>query len=192
MGKTQIQPVYQKGLGFEQVWAFLMENAERQRETDRQIKETERQIKDFNRRFGEFTNCFGEVVEYMIAPNLLVKFRELGHNFSKASRDTEVSDVNHQVFFEIDFLLENGDKALLVEVKTKLTTEHVKEHIKRLEKMRAYSNLHGDKRSFLGAVAGVVMTPNARKFALAQGFFVIEPSGETFNITPPDGNPKEW
>ena len=81
---------------------------------------------------------------------------------------------------------------MLVEVKTKLTTEDVKEHIKRIEKIRKYADLHGDKRIFLGAVAGVVMTSNVKRYALKQGFYVIEPSGETFNITPPSGKPKEW
>ena len=81
---------------------------------------------------------------------------------------------------------------MLVEVKTQLTTEDVKEHIKRIEKIRTYADLHGDKRTFLGAVAGVVMTSNVKRYALKQGFYVIEPSGETFNITPPSGNPKEW
>ena len=213
MGKTQAQPIYPRGLDFEQVWAALMEtrerqeenarqlketdrivkeNAERQKETDRQMKETDRQIKDFNKRFGEFTNRFGEVVEYMIAPNLQEKFRELNLNFPRANPNPVVSDYDNDIFLEIDVMLENGDKAMLVEVKTKLTTEHVKDHVKRLEKMRIYADLHGDKRAFLGAVAGVVMTNNVKRYALGQGFYVIEPSGETFNITPPNGEPKEW
>ena len=170
-----------------------MKETDRQmKETDRQMKETDRQIKDFNKRFGEFTNRFGEVVEYMIAPNLQEKFRELGLNFPRANPNSVVSDVDNQIFLEIDVMLENGDKAILVEIKTKLTTVNVKEHIKRLEKMRTYADLHGDKRSFLGAVAGVVMTVSVKKYALGQGFYVIEPSGETFNITSPQGKPKEW
>jgi hypothetical protein len=58
--------------------------------------------------------------------------------------------------------------------------------------MRTYANLHGDKRSFLGAIAGVVVTEEARNYALDQGLYLIEPSGESFNITPPNGKPKEW
>ena len=81
---------------------------------------------------------------------------------------------------------------MLVEVKTTPTTEDVKEHVKRLEKMRKYADLHDDKRTFLGAVAGVVITGNVKKYVLKQGFFVIEPTGESFNITPPNGQPKEW
>ena len=170
----------------------MRETAKRQEETTLQMKETDRQIKDFNRRFGDFTKRFGEVVEYMVAPNLWEKFKDLGLNFPKANSNTDVSDYDNDIFLEIDVMLENGDKAMLVEVKTKLTTEHVKDHVKRLEKMRIYADLHGDKRAFLGAVAGVVMTNNVKRFALGQGFYVIEPSGETFNITPPNGEPKEW
>ncbi len=170
----------------------MKETDQKMKETDRQMKETDRQIKEFNKRFGDFTNRFGEVVEYMIAPNLQEKFRELGLTFPKTNSNTVVSDTDNQIFFEIDVLLENGGKAMLVEVKTKLTTEDVKDHAKRLQKMRVYADLHGDKRTFLGAVAGVVMTPHVKKYALRQGFFVVEPSGETFSITLPDGTPREW
>jgi hypothetical protein len=195
MGKAQVQP-YPKGLDFETVWAALMEGRKQQEETARELrenarevrealKETDRQIKDYNKRFGDFHNRFGEIVEYMVAPNLLEKFREYGFKFNEAMSNRDFSNDDHNISFEVDVLLENGEKAMLVEVKTKLTTEKVKEHVKRLGKMRAYADLKGDKRAFLGAVAGVVMTANAKKYALAQGFFVIEPSGETFNITSP-------
>jgi len=170
---------------FESVWALLQELHESQKETDRQMKE-------YNKRFSEFTNRFGEVVEYMVAPNLLEKFRECGLKFHEAMSDRVFSDGDNDIFFEVDVFLQNGERAMLVEVKTKLTTEDVKDHVKRLKKMRTYADLHGDKRAFLGAVAGVVMTANAKKYALGQGFYVIEPSGETFNITPPNGQPKEW
>ena len=172
------------------------EYAERQAELQKEIaerqKETDRQMKEYNKRFGDFTNRFGEVVEYMIAPNLLDKFRELGLNFLVANSNSETRDYENNIFLETDVKLENGDKAMLVEIRTKLATEDVKEHIERLEKMRKYADLHGDTRTFLGAVAGVVITPYARKYALKQGFYLVEPSGETFNITPPDGQPKEW
>ena len=161
-------------------------------ETSRQMKETDRQIQAFNKKFGELNNRFGDIVEYMVAPNLCKKFKDFGLIFQKANNGTRVNDPENGLHFEIDVLLENGNIALLVEVKTTLTTENVKEHIKRLEKMRKYADLRGDKRSFLGAVAGVVMRPNVKQYALKQGFFVVEPSGETFNITPPQGQPKEW
>ena len=183
---------------FETVWAALQELAVSQKETDRLIKETaasqketDRQIKDYNRRFGEFYNRFGEVVEYMIAPNLCEKFSDLGFNFSKLNK-TDIKDRENNIFLEIDYFLENSKQAMLIEVRTKLKTEDVRDHIRRLEKMRTYADLHDDKRTFLGAVAGEVMTSYAKEHALKQGLFVVEPSGETFNITSPEGKPKEW
>ena len=184
---------------FESVWASfqelrkgmqefregMVELRESQKETDRIVKETSKQI-------GKLNNRFGEIVEYMVAPNLREKFWEMGLKFHQANLSAVFSDDNKAVLFEVDVLLQNGDRAMLVEVKTTLTTEDVKDHIARLEKMRKYANLHGDKRSFLGAVAGVVMTSNVKEYALGQGFYVIEPAGETFNIIPPNGKPKEW
>ena len=170
-----------------------MQETDRQmKETDRQMKETDRQIKDINKRFGDYSNRLGEIAEYMIAPNLCEKFSELGHVFPKANKNTVVADYINDMHFEIDFLLENGDKAMLVEVKTNITSKDVNEHLDRLKKMRKYADLHGDKRAFLGSVAGVVIPKNIRNQALKHGFFVIEPSGETFNITSPPGKPKEW
>ncbi|GBU27487.1 hypothetical protein R84B8_01019 [Treponema sp. R8-4-B8] len=199
---------------FETVWALFQEVGEKQKETDRLMKEWQREMKENAERLdkqmkesaerldkqmqktdsqlGKLGKRMGEIVEYMVAPNLREKFRELGYDFPQANPNSDVSDRKNNIHFEIDVKLENGDKAMLVEVKTKPTTEDVQDHIKRLEKMRKYADLHGDKRTFLGAVAGVVMTDNVKEYVLKQGLFVIEPSGETFNIIPPNNKPKEW
>ena len=189
MGDMQTLPDYPRGLTFEQVWAALQETERVIKETQ---QETDRQIKEMNKRFGDYSNRFGEVVEYMIAPNLRKKFRELGLDFPKANKNTNVSDHKNNIFLEIDVMLENGDMAMLVEIKTKLTIEYINTHIKRLEKMRKYADLHEDKRVFLGAVAGVIIPQNDKEFALSKGLYVVEPSGESFNITPPLGKPREW
>ena len=199
MAEVQTLPDYPRGLDFQQVWAALMENREQQKElresqkeTDRIVKENARQMKETDKQLGRLGRRFGEVVEYMVAPNLRDKFRELGYDFPSVTQNSDVSDRKNNISLEIDIKLENGDKAMLVEVKANLTTEDVKDHIERLEKMRRYADLHGDKRTFLGAVAGVVITDNVKEYALKQGFFVIEPSGETFNIISPENKPKEW
>jgi hypothetical protein len=194
----------------ETIWALLKEISENlketdrvvkevsesQKETDRQLKETDRALKanamDFNVRIGALTNLFGEIAEYTIAPKLCEKFREFGLNFPRANPNVSVNDRDNSIFLEIDVMLENGDKAMLVEIKNKLTTERINKHIERIEKMRKYADLRGDKRVFLGAVAGVVVNDEVKKYALEQGFYLIEPSGDNFRITPPNGNPKEW
>jgi len=50
----------------------------------------------------------------------------------------------------------------------------------------------GDFTNSFGAVAGIVVEDDEREYALNNGFYLIEPSGENFNITKPHGKPKEW
>ena len=188
---------------FESVWATLDRIAQRQEETAREmkedrerLKETERIMKEHsesvNNQIGSLTNLFGDVTESMVAPKICEKFDEFGYNFPRANPNVRFNDRVNNISFEVDILLENGDKAMLLEVKTKLTIERVNENIERLEKMRKYADLHGDKRIFLGAVAGIVVTDEVRDYALSQGFYFIQYAGENFYITPPDGKPKEW
>ena len=181
---------------FESVWATLQETAQIVKEVSKDLKKTKkRQEKDaleFNKRLGALTNLFGDVTEAMIAPKICEKFDEFGFNFPRANPNVRFNDRVNNISFEVDILLENGDKAMLVEIKTKLTIERVNKNIEKLEKMRNYANLHGDKRIFLGAVAGIVVTDEVKKYALNQGLYFIEYAGENFYITPPNGKPKEW
>ena len=165
---------------FETVWAALQEVAERQRQTDKQL--------------SKLGSRFGEMVEYMVMPNLIDKFGELGFVFEKAYHQATIKDKKNNIITEVDITLENGDKVMIVEVKSKPTAKDVKEHIKRMEKVKAHANLHNDNRIYMGAIAGIVMNDTEKTFALKNGFYVIEPSGEEFVITEPKGiySPREW
>jgi predicted nuclease of restriction endonuclease-like RecB superfamily len=174
---------------FESVWAILQEVAKSQKEYEQDRKKDKA---EFNERLGNYINLFGDFTEYVMAPKLREKFSEIGLDFPKANRNSSIKDKVNNIFLETDVMLENGDKAMMVEIKTQLTVERINKHIERLEKMRKYADLHGDKRNFLGAVAGVVVDDEAREYALNQGLYLIEPAGEELNITSPNGKPKEW
>ncbi|GHV82312.1 hypothetical protein AGMMS49991_08700 [Spirochaetia bacterium] len=79
-------------------------------------------------------------------------------------------------------------------MKTKLRTKDIDEHIRRMEKFRAHADLHDDKRKYYGAIAGLLVSRNEKVYALKKGFYVLEPVGESFTITPPTGRgaPKAW
>ncbi|MCL2304537.1 MAG: hypothetical protein FWC43_04260 [Planctomycetaceae bacterium] len=63
-----------------------------------------------------------------------------------------------------------------------------------MEKFRRYSDARGDKRHFIGAVAGAVVSDNVADSAIENGLYVIVQSGEAVEIvTPPEGFvPKKW
>ena len=172
-----------------------MELKESQKETDRQIKETSRQMKETDKRVGELADRFGDIVEHMVVPNLVARFQELDFTFTKVSRNVKITDKRNRVLAEVDAFLENGGKVMIVEIKGKPRIDYINDHIERMNKLRVYADLHNDKRKYLGAVAGVVFDESVKAYTLKNGFYVLEPSGETFTITNPDDRGytrKEW
>jgi hypothetical protein len=183
---------------FGAIRAILRENAETQRKNAEEWEETKRQMKEsaarLDQQLGKLGGRLGDMVEHMVAPNLVEKFGELGVVFEKEHLNTRIKDKKNNIFAQADITLENSEKVMIVEVKTKLTTEDITDHIKRMGKMRVYADKHGDKRKYLGAVAAMVMTDNEKDFAFKNGFYVLEPSGETFTIAAPEGiySVREW
>jgi hypothetical protein len=84
-------------------------------------------------------------------------------------------------------LLENGEFAIIVEVKSHFTTDYVEQHVERMEKLRSYRDAHNDKRKLIGSVAGAIMEDKAKTIALAAGFYVIVQAGDTPKIEVPEG-----
>jgi hypothetical protein len=203
-----------QGATVETIWALLQETdrivketAQRQKETDRLLKETDqivkenarrqketdRQMKETDRRLGEMGNRFGELSEHLLTSNITEKFRALNFAFTKAGPNLKFTDLQGRILAEVDVWLENGEFALAVEVKSFLRLEYVKDHVKRMRILRGYADERQDRRKLLGAVAGAVVKAPARDYAFKQGFYVIEPSGDTVKISAPEGfTPRIW
>jgi hypothetical protein len=179
-----------KGVSPADAWAML-------RETGRYIREltekTDRQIAETNRRLGELGLRLGDVVEHFMSPRLHEKFEELGFHFTRSSRNMEIRDRLKRSLAEVDLFLENGEYAMAVELKTRLSTRDVKDHVKRMGVLRRVADEHQDRRKYLGALAGAVVSPNVAAYALKNGFYLIIPSGKTVDIKAPEGpRPRIW
>jgi len=160
-------------------------------ETDQKFKETAEQMKETDRKIGALTSRIGEIVENMVGGDIVGQFQALNIAIKSHSRDKTFGTRGTSESGQIDVFLENGDIVVLIEVKTKLTDDDVREHIERLEKYRRYGD---DKRRIMGAVAGAVVSDDVVKFAHRQGLYVIVQSGEAVEIiAPPVGfKAKEW
>jgi hypothetical protein len=183
MFQTQIR----RNSNFDTIWAALQEVAAKQKEITERQKETECQITKLGRRLGE-------IFDYMIMPKLMNKFREIGFVFTKAYPQANIVDREHNIFVKIDITLENSSTVMIISAKSRPTTQDVNEHVERMQKVWTHGDLHGDKRKFLGAIAGMTINRHIKHFALKNGFYTIEPEGETFIITVPEGEyfPREW
>jgi hypothetical protein len=181
------------GLTFEKVWAMFQETDRRFQETDRRMQETDRQLKETDRKISKLGSRLGEVIEHLMAANIVEKFNNLGYSFGRANTNTRFINSGNELIAEVDILLENGDLALAIEVKSKLTVEDVQDHMGRMERLRRYADDHGDRRKLMGAVAGAVVSEGVKPFALKNGFYVIEQAGDTVKIDVPEGfKPRKW
>jgi hypothetical protein len=183
----------QMGLTFEKVWAMFQETDRKFKETDRKMQETDRKMQETDRKISKLGSRIGDLVEELIVPNILEKFGKLGYVFGKVAPNVRYSDSRGLYVAEVDILLENGDAVLAVEVKTKLTDNDVRDHLRRMEKLRRYADEHNDRRKLLGAVAGAIASEEVKAFAVKSGFFVLEQSGDTVKISVPENfRPREW
>ena len=189
---------------------IVKENAAQQKETDRRFRETDRKFQETDRKFqeaveerkrtqrivGKLGSRIGDIVENMVRGNIVEKFQALGYDVTEFTPNKPFKYKELGIIGEIDLFLDEGDTAILIEVKTTLETADVREHIERLEKYRRYidAKYPGDKKRVIGAVAGAVVKGVAAEFAHENGMYVIVQSGDAVKIvTSPDGfQVKEW
>jgi len=168
---------------FRETDAQLKENdriiTARFKETDAQFKATDRKIKEVTTAIGRLGNRLGEFVEEMVRPAAVRLFQARGIDVHQvfprayAERDNDA--------MEIDLLVVNGTDAILIEAKSELRTDDVREHLSRLARFKKLFPQYAAFR-VMGAVAAMVVPDEAARFAYRQGLFVLGQSGETVTI----------
>jgi hypothetical protein len=197
------------------VWRLLAELVEAQKETERCFQETERRFQETERRFqeterilkeqslktdrqitrvsqeiGNLGGKWGRFVENMVAPACETLF---------LNRQIPVHQVSQRVrkrldgkTLEIDVLVTNENHVLVVEVKSSLSVDDVKELIKNLTEFRQFFPEYNHKQLY-GAVAGIEIEEGADKYAYRQGLFVLAQRGENVAIlNDTEFQPKTW
>jgi hypothetical protein len=163
-------------------------------ETERILKEqslkTDRQITRLSKEIGNLGGKWGRFVENMVAPACETLF---------LNRQIPVHQVSQRVrkrldgkTLEIDVLVTNENHVLVVEVKSSLSVDDVKELIKNLTEFRQFFPEYNHKQLY-GAVAGIEIEEGADKYAYRQGLFVLAQRGENVAIlNDTDFQPKTW
>jgi hypothetical protein len=157
-------------------------------DSEKARKEAENEI---YKALGGLSNTIGKMSESMLIPSLVEKFKKLGFAFEISNRHRKIENAEHKIYTEIHAFLENDTHAIAVEVKTTLRRDEIDWHVERMEKIRRHADLRNDKRQFLGAMAATVVDDDTRRYALKQGFYIIEPSGEDVKIIEP-ASAKVW
>jgi hypothetical protein len=179
---------------FQETERILKEESEK---TDRQIQQlsqqsekTDRQIQQLSREVGNLGGKWGRFVENMVAPACETIFKSRGipvHRVAQRVRGKLNGDT-----LEIDVLVNNENHVLVVEVKSTLSVEDVKEFVTDLSQFRQFFPEYHDKQLY-GAVAGIEIDKGVNKYAYRQGLFVLAQSGETVAILNDNKfQPKVW
>jgi len=151
-------------------------------ETDRRFKETDRKFQDTDRKFnrtdeklrdleGLFVGQWGKLMESLVEGSVLKIFRERGIDVREVYQ--RMTSHREGQSMEIDLLLVDDDQVIVVEVKTTLKVEHVREL---LEDLKAFTRFFKRFRGcrVYGAVAALRMEEEADKYAYRHGLFVVK------------------
>ena len=159
-------------------------------ETDRRFKETDKQIKRLSKEIGALGGRWGRFVENMVAPACETIFASRGIPVHQVSQRVK-KKLDHKTL-EIDVLVTNENHVLVVEIKSSLSVEDVKEFVADLQEFREFFPEYKDKQLY-GAVAGIELEGGVDKYAYRQGLFVLAQAGETVGILNGDGfEPRSW
>ena len=189
----------------QEVWTLFKETDERFKETDEKIakrsretderiekfsRETDRKIQEVSKSVGNLTGKWSRFVEGLIAPGAVALFRQRGIEVDRIFQ--RVSARKNGEGIEIDILAVDQEYVVLIEAKSTLSVDDVKEQIERMKAFKKFFPEYADRKT-VGAVAGIVIEEGADRFAYRQGFFVIGQTGETVAIlNDRQFQPKVW
>ena len=181
----------------EEVWKLFRETDQKFRDTDQKFRDTDRKLDELkaivartSRNVDDLTGKWGKFVEGMVAPACKTLFADRNIPVHKVLQRVQAEYDGRSM--EIDILVVNEGYVVLVEVKSTLKVDDVREQLERLGQFREFFPEYADKQ-VLGAVAGIVIEEQADRFAYREGLFVIGQAGDTVRIlNDKKFQPKAW
>ncbi|MFQ4137832.1 DUF3782 domain-containing protein [Nodosilinea sp. PGN35] len=158
---------------------FDRQLAESKAEADRSLAELKRLVDNTTRAVDGLTTRWGQFVENLVEPAVLRLFQERGIDVQEVTR--RMRSQRRGAEMEIDIFAVNGDVAVAVEVKSRLSHQDVEYFLSCLERFKQ-SFPHYADYDIYGAVAGIEIDEGVDRFAYQRGLFVIKQTGDTVII----------
>ena len=133
------------------------------------------------KKLQELMTCEWEIlVESLAEYGLFELLPEYGIEVSDTTRRWRGS--RNGYMFEFDIIAENRKEAVVVEVRTPLTVDHVKDFLWEMNQFKEWMRVYQDTTVY-GAVACLEVAQGADIFAAKHGLFVIQATGSSASIT---------
>ncbi len=174
----------------DEIWKILKETAAIQKRTDqlqkrnsREIaelrlsqKETDKQIKKTE---ALFNTQWGRLMESLVEGDLVPLLNQQGIHVENTS--TNVKKRSRDDNYEYDIIAQNGQEVVVVEVKTTLRVNDVKDFLISLGKFTTRMPRY-KQNTIYGAVAWLKADQESDTYAEKQGLFVIRATGSSASI----------
>ena len=178
---------YAEQLNFKKVWLMFQKTDRKFQETALQMKETDKKIKKLSELF---TSQWGKLVESLVEGDLIKLLKEKGIPVEQTLQRVKGNHEGQN--YEYDIIAVNGDEIVIVEVKTTLRPQDVKDFHKKIWKAKKYMLAYKDNVIY-GCVAFISADGASDQMAEKQGFYVIKATGGSASIVnQKDFKPKKW
>jgi hypothetical protein len=164
--------------------------AERAAEADRRMKELEKVAANTSREVAGLTTRWGQFVENLVEPGVVRLFQERGIQVKETAR--RMTSNRLEAPMEIDIWAVDGDVAVAIEVKSRLSQGDVDGFLDTLSRFRLAFPHYGDYRIY-GAVAAIEIDRGVDRYAYQRGLWVIKQTGDTVTLANDlDFQPRSW
>ncbi len=148
-------------------------------ELDRQMVDLKRIAANTSREVAGLTTRWGQFVENLVEPAVVRLFRERGIDVQETAR--RMTSRRPGAEMEVDIFAVDGDVAVVVEVKSRLSRQDVDDVLARMGRFRQAFPHYGGYRLY-GAVAAIEIDQGADRYAYQNGLFVIRQNGDAVEI----------
>ena len=180
--------IEQNSVSLETIWKSLQEVSKIQRENVKELKEIKRILKlgdqetTFHIKETEdlFPSLWEQLIETLVERDLRKLFKQKGIVLDDASmhmKGGQFTDEN----WEIDIIASNISEIVIVEVRTTLNLQDIKDLIYKLNKFTTWKPMYKDTKIY-GAVAYLKADQGSAEYAEKQGLFVIRATGSSSSI----------
>ena len=167
-------------LTFEKVWLMFQD-------TDKKFQDTDKKL---NKLEYLFTSQWGKLIESLVDGDIITILNQRGIEVTDTLKRR--AGCRDGINYEFDIIAINGNEIVIVEVKTTLRPEDIREFLKKLKQAKNWMPEYSDKKIY-GAVAFLTEDSGTSSLAERKGLFVIRATGDSASIVNRnDFVPKCW
>jgi Holliday junction resolvase len=159
-----------------------------QQETDRKFQDTDRKLNQLEKLF---TSQWGKLMESLVEGDLVHLLVQRG--IAIADTTTRLKGKRPDGGnYEFDIIAHNGEVVVVVEVKTTLRPDDVKNFLDKLDHLKDWIPRYAQNRIY-GAMAWLTADASAEAMVIKRGLFSIRATGDSASIqNDPAFTPQAW